>query len=178
MDDLEKILSAIESHSTRSLDIARANLEAAAVQAAVLEEQQKQTLIAQRREAIERSQYIEVGRLIQEVRLMLAAHQEVLDEFARRFRRIEKLQEQTMEFVKITIESGVAISQSQRQRLETPKRSKKSLQKELTDRYKSLELKKEQAAKYGINVPLDIAGEISFLEDEIEELQAELNEQP
>lgn len=175
---IEQILAAIEAHSSRSLDIARASLEAAAAQAALLEEQKKQTEIARRREALERSQHMQVGQLIQEARLILAAHQETLAEFNRRFSEIELLQQQTMEFVKVALESGLKLSEAQQKRVRGAGvgRSRKSLQNELANRYRSLETAREKAAKFGLNVPIEVVNEVAFLEGEIERLEEWLNE--
>lgn len=173
---VEQILAAIDRHTTQSVEVARATLEAAAAQAAIVEEQRKQTRFAEKREALERAQFLKIGEIV----TLLAAQQELIQSIHTRLKILEQSSRITLEFIKSAVEGQAKIAPSKAKRLteQITKRSKESLQNELKIHYHNLDVAKEQAAKHGVvNVPLEKINEISYLEEVIAEIEQELDQE-
>ena len=169
---INDILAVMDAHAARNLELARATLEAAAAQAATLEEQKKQTRLLEQKEALERGQFLKVS----ELSLMVASQQELLANINQRLATVEQMQSLALEFIKAALESQVQLGKRARGRLTTAvlRRSKESIQGELKIHYASLAVAKEKAARFGMNVPTETANEVRFLEDEIAQLEQEL----
>lgn len=172
---VDQILAAIDRHTSQSVEVARATLEAAAAQAAIVEEQKKQTRFAEKREAIERGQFLKIGEIVS----LLAAQQELIQSIHVRLKILEQSSRITLEFIKAVVEGQTQIATKKAKYLEgqIARRSKESLQNELKIHYHNLGTAKEQAAKYGGSVPLDKLNEISYLEEVISEIEQELDQQ-
>lgn len=162
----------MNAHAARNLELARATLEAAAAQAATLEEQKKQTRLLEQKEALERGQFLKIS----ELGLMVASQQELLADINHRLAAVEAMQSLALEFIKAALESQVQLSKRAAGRLATKtlRRSKESIQRELKLRYASLATAKEKGARFGMNVPTEIVNEVKFLEEEIAQLEREL----
>lgn len=170
---IDNILAAMDSHAARNLELARATLEAAAAQAAILDEQKLQTQLLHQKEALERGQFLKIS----EIALTVASHQELLASINQRLRFIEDTQRLALDFIRAVVEAQPRLSEKPRKRLEIKllKREPDSIRRELQIHYQSLAAAKEKAARYGINIPLEITNEIEFLTDEIEQLEGELD---